>query len=312
MEISRAAGGKADAPRAHVPRLVAGRDESAAAGLGHRPGLDQRKAEARLEGGVVLRVGVGAVAEADIVCFLMRGLGLAEKDGRHHPKVMNNGGARVGDVPPPVLRMEPVQLHHAARGEDHRGGRYREGVHVEERQRRDGPLLAVPDGAQAALVEIALPDVEEVEVAEQAAFRLASGAGGIEQGAFAGVAGFARLGQILQRLRVDQRARFAVLEHVGELRRAVIRVERHHARTEGVEGEEMQGEFRAVLQLQRNAVAAAVAARAVARRNLADALARLGIGKALAVGGEFEERLAAVGRRGLFEGRMDCRHFFVL
>jgi hypothetical protein len=30
------------------------------------------------------------------------------------------------------------------------------------------------------------------------------------------------------------------------------------------------------------------------------------------VRGEFQERLAAVGRGGLFEGRMDCRHFFVL
>ena len=74
----------------------------------------------------------------------------------------------------------------------------------------------------------------------------------------------------------------------------------------------MQREFRAVLQLQRDAVAAAVAARAVARRDLADALARLGLGKALAVRGEFEERLAAVGGGGLLEGRMDCRHFFVL
>jgi hypothetical protein len=74
----------------------------------------------------------------------------------------------------------------------------------------------------------------------------------------------------------------------------------------------MQREFRTGLQLQRDAVAAAVAARAVARRDLADALARLGIGKARAMRREFEERLAAMGGGGLFEGGMDCRHFFVL
>jgi hypothetical protein len=47
---------------------------------------------------------------------------------------------------------------------------------VEERQRRDEPLLAVAYRAQATLVEIALANVEKVEVAEQAALGLAGGA----------------------------------------------------------------------------------------------------------------------------------------
>src|SRR6185369_69021 len=52
------------APRPDVPRLAARNDQCAAAGLGHGPGLGQGEAEARLERGVVARVGIGAEAEA--------------------------------------------------------------------------------------------------------------------------------------------------------------------------------------------------------------------------------------------------------
>ena len=50
--------------RADVARLAVGHDAGGGAGLGHRPGLDQRKAEARLERRVVLAVDAGAEAEA--------------------------------------------------------------------------------------------------------------------------------------------------------------------------------------------------------------------------------------------------------
>ena len=47
-----------------MARLAARGDERAAAGFGHRPRFDERKAEARLERRVVLRVRVRAIAEA--------------------------------------------------------------------------------------------------------------------------------------------------------------------------------------------------------------------------------------------------------
>src|SRR5437588_13007023 len=81
--------------------------------------------------------------------------------------------------------MKALELDDASRGEDHRRRRYRERVHVKQRQRRDEPLLALAQRAQSALGDIAPAEVQKVEVAQQAALRLAGGARGIEQGALA-------------------------------------------------------------------------------------------------------------------------------
>src|SRR6266480_2804401 len=62
----------ADAARADMPRLAARRDQRPPSGLGHRPGLDQRKAEALLERGVVRGIGISAVAEAHAMRLIKR------------------------------------------------------------------------------------------------------------------------------------------------------------------------------------------------------------------------------------------------
>src|SRR5262249_32036587 len=76
-------GRAAEAPRTDGGRLAAGGDHRAAAGLGHGPGLGQREAEARLEGGVVARVRIGAEAETHAVRPVQGGGFLGEKHGRH-------------------------------------------------------------------------------------------------------------------------------------------------------------------------------------------------------------------------------------
>src|SRR5438552_8603460 len=168
-----------------MPWLAARGDQRAAASLGHRPGLDQREAEALLEYGVVLRVSVGAVAEAHAMAAVLRAGRALQQDRRHHAEIVDDRGARVDDIAPPSLRMEAIELHHAAGSEDHRHCRYGERIHMEEGQRRDQPFLAEAQRAQPALVDIALADVQEVKVAEQAALRLTGGARGIEQVALA-------------------------------------------------------------------------------------------------------------------------------
>jgi hypothetical protein len=70
----------------------------------------------------------------------------------------------------------------------------------------------------------------------------------------------------------------------------------------------VQQEFRTVLQEQRYAMSRAVAASAVAHRNVGDALERLRVGKAEIPRRHFEERLCAVHRRAALERRKDRRH----
>ena len=138
------------AARADVTRLAARGDGGAAARFGHRPGFDQRKTEARLESLVVLRIHVGAKAEANAVRPLVRIPGLAEQDRGHHAEVVHDGGAAGRDVGPPCLRMETVELHDATARQDHGCRRDRERVHVEKRERRDQALFPGAYFAQSA------------------------------------------------------------------------------------------------------------------------------------------------------------------
>src|SRR5438045_474896 len=103
--------------------------------------------------------------------------------------------------------MEAIELHDAAGAEDHRRRRARKRVHVKERQRRDQPLFAVAQRAKAAFVDIALADVEEIEVAEETSLRLAGGTGRIEERAFVAVTRWRRLRRIEMRqaCRIDDK-----------------------------------------------------------------------------------------------------------
>src|SRR4051812_43415087 len=111
---------------------------------------------------------------------------------------------------------------------------------MEERQRRDEPLFTVPQGAKAAFVDVALADIQEIEVAEQAAFRLAGGTGCVEKRALGRLtrAGRRRRMEALEHGGVDAQARFAGLRDVVQLGRGVLRVPGADRRTERVEREE--------------------------------------------------------------------------
>src|SRR5690348_975755 len=80
--------------------------------------------------------------------------------------------------------MEAIQLHHTSGREDHRRGGDGECVHVKKGQRRDESVFAEMNFAQAAQADLALAEVQKVEVAEEAAFRLSGSARGVEEGAF--------------------------------------------------------------------------------------------------------------------------------
>ena len=165
--------------------------------------------------------------------------------------------------------------------------------------------------AQPAFVQVALPDVQEVEVAEQAALGLAGGARGVEQGAFGGAAALAGRRAGPRAFARDDRGCLAVREHVVELGGAVVRVERHDARAERVEREEMQQELGAVRQLQRDPVPGAVAARrdsAAAIRPTRSSASRVAVARSPSAQGIARNGFAAVRRGGTLEGGEDRRH----
>src|SRR3954466_9166284 len=109
--------------------------------------------------------------------------------------------------------MEAVELHDAAGGQDHRRRRHGEGIHMEERQRRNEPLFTVSQGAKAAFVDVAVAYIQEIEVAEQASIRLSRRPRRVEQGTFVRIAakGRGRRIEALEHLIVGYQASVAVL-----------------------------------------------------------------------------------------------------
>ncbi len=290
-----------DAARADVARLAARGDHRAAAGLGHGPGLDEREAETRLESGVVPRVGVGAEAEAHAMRALVRAFRKPEQDRRHDAEIVHDRRARLGDLAPPAPGVEALELDDAPGGEDHRHRRGCERVHVEQRQRRDQPLLAFAHRAQAAFVEVAPAHVEEIEVAEQATLRLPGRAGRIEQGAFVRRAG-ALAGHLQRKVGRHHEAGLAVLQDVVALRGPKLRIHRHDARAEGVQREEMEEKIRPAGEQEGDPVAAPVSLVRVAGGDLLDAR------QAVAVGEVGQKRFRAMALRGFLEGGEDRSH----
>src|SRR3954464_15784368 len=182
---------------------------------------------------------------------------------------------------------------------------------MEERQRRDEPLFTVPQGAKAAFVHVALAYIQEIEVAEQAAFRLAGGTGCVEKRALGRLARAGRRRRIeaLEHGSVDDQARFAVLQDVVQLGMVVIRVHGDDSGTERVEREEVQQETGAVGQLERHAMARAIAFAAVDAGDVGDALARLRVRELELLGIDLQEWLCAVRAGGLLERGEDRRHW---
>src|SRR5882762_8801391 len=222
---------------------------------------------------------------------------------------MHDRRAGLGHVAPPGFRVKSVELDDAAGGQDHRGRRHRERVHVKQRQRRDQPFLALAQRAQTAFGDIAPPCVEKVEVAQQAALRLAAGARGVEQGALACIARLGGNRKIpVKHLPGDYQAGFAMAQDVLQLSCTVVGIDRHHARADRVEGEKVQQELGAVLEAQRDAVPGTVAARAVARGDVRHPVERRGVAQQQLFRQRPQEWLGAVRAGGLLERRKDRRH----
>ena len=83
----------ADAALPDMARPARRGGDGARAGLGHRPGLDQRKAEAPLEILLMARIDAGAEAEAHAVRGLRVLLLELQQDRRHHAEIMDHGRA---------------------------------------------------------------------------------------------------------------------------------------------------------------------------------------------------------------------------
>jgi hypothetical protein len=209
---------------------------------------------------------------------------------------MQDGRAAGAHAVPPAARMEAVQLHQAAAGRPHHHRRERHRIDVVERQRRDDAFLVWPHRADAVQARVPAAGAQEIVVREAAALGPAGGTRGVEQGALSGQAdrlagrgrgdSHARHGAGLDGVmrhdgghaadglrglrhgrqafrQHDSQHGFAVPQHVFELRRAQVGVQRHHAAADGVERQPMEQERRPVLQQQRDAVAVAVAGRGV-------------------------------------------------
>ncbi len=79
--------------------------------------------------------------------------------------------------------MEPVQHDQAAAAQDHRHGRARHRIHMDQRQRRQHPLAFGSQGSDPAECDIPAPGQEKIAVGQDAAFGAAGGARRIEEGA---------------------------------------------------------------------------------------------------------------------------------
>ena len=181
MRVSTNGSARPKQLRADVARLAVRHDAGGRAGLGHRPRLEQRKAEALLERRVVARVDAGAEAEAQLVLAVELARRRREQHRRHDAEVVDDRRPAVANALPPRARMEAVELDDAAAGEDRRHRRERERVHVAERQRRDEAVDVGNDLGQVVQAEVPLAGAQEVAVGEAAAFRPAGRARGVEQ-----------------------------------------------------------------------------------------------------------------------------------
>ena len=93
----------------------------------------------------------------------------------------------------------------------------------------------------------------------------------MERGQFEVAQGLHALGQH------HRQHRLAVGEHMAKFAGTVVRVDRHDARAQRIEGEKMQQELRSVLEQQGHPMPGTVASTAIARRHSIDFRKRVGI-----------------------------------
>ena len=339
--------GAAEAALADMARLAVGHDAGGRAGLGHRPGLEQRDAEARLEGGVVARIDAGAEAEAHLVLAVEVARRRREQHRRHDAQVVHHRRAALAHALPPGLRVEAVELDDAAAREDRRHRRERERVHVAERQRRDEAVDVGNDLGEVVQAQVPLAGAQEVAVGEAAALRPAGRARGVEQGALAGAAD--RLARVARRHRRrrdlagdlgadrlqlhlglarrraqvglaprhdDGEAHLAVGDHVDPLGAALVGVDRDDADAQRVQRQPVGEERGPVLEQQADPMAVSVAGLRVGQAQALDLgldlapAARAGRDAVGAAGDavDAEEVGIAAARGDLAERGVDRRH----
>ena len=183
--ILHAFGWPADAARAKAGRFARGGGGCRTAGLGHRPGLDDRDAVALLEGGAVADIDAGREGETHAVLPFHLGHRQLQQNGGDDAETMHDGRAAIGHALPPAVGMKAVKRNHGAAEHHHADRAAAERVHVKHRQRRQVDLAVRLQFGHAALREIPVGDLQEIAVREHAALGLAGAAGGEQQRAFA-------------------------------------------------------------------------------------------------------------------------------
>ena len=163
--------------------------DRAGAGFRHRPGLEQRKAEARLEGCVQRLLDAGAETEAHRVVGVVGPCRRLHQHRRHHAQVVHHGRARFAHAGPPGAGVKTVEHDQAAAGEHDRERGIRHRVHVHQRQRRQHTFLAQAQRRQAADLRVPAARQQEVAVRQDAALGPPGRARGVEQRAFAQLVG---------------------------------------------------------------------------------------------------------------------------
>ena len=180
----------AEAGPADMPRLVAGDDHRAGAGLGHGPGVDHRDAEPLLERSVVARIDAGREAEP-------------HADARDRPATASRPSSIVGITPRLCMMVASLSrtVCHQLRGWNRSSGMMQPPVITMASVEYAIALTCIigsgvisrsspgPQRAQAADLGVPAAAAQEIVVGQHAALRLAGGAGGVEQGAFRAEAG---------------------------------------------------------------------------------------------------------------------------
>ena len=197
---------------------------------------------------------------------------------------------RLGNLPPPALRMEAIGLDLAVARQDGAHQRDDAGVRMIERQRIVDAIFARAQARQAAERGVPGAGRDLVAMRQDAALRPARRAGGIQDagrrlGDGAGCRAprrdaFSReprtapttiTGGAVRALRQGLRDRglsraegqdevgLAVIDEIGDLRGAVVRIDRHAAHADAVEGQLVKHILGPVLQQRRDAVADAIA-----------------------------------------------------
>ena len=279
--LNPAEGARADLAR----RLVV---DQGANHLRHAPELDEREAEALLERCVQLRLDAGTDAEAHAVLALVRRLGPAQQHRHDDTQVVHDGGPRFAHLRPPARGLETVCLHLAVAHEHGAAERKDRCVDVAERQGVVDAVAALTQAARAAARGVPGARGELVAVREQATLGPPGGSRRVQNArrrVRCGGARDGRLGgrrhastEILQhqharrmrrlvqsgfellpkRCQHDDEVEPGVIDHVGELARPVVGVERHAADAERIHGQLVQQVLGPVLEQQADAVAEAV------------------------------------------------------